>query len=72
MIDEERMTWKRQNINPGHENIVGLEPINSGKLWTKPHIDIGKVGRFQYGSLPDEYINTTRVERIEALDYPGE
>lgn len=68
LIDTIKMTWKRRNANAGHE---GLIPINEGFLLRfAPHVQIGRRAYLYFGVGPNDYIHTTHVDRIEALDYP--
>jgi len=71
LIDTNAMTWKRRNRQAGHEHVLGVDE-NEGKLYDVPEIRIGERACLQIGRGLHNYITTTRVDRIEALDYPDE
>ena len=61
-FDPVDLTWMRENKNPGHENIRGMEGITWGNLRTWPNITIGS------GILiedMDTWIQTTPVVSVE-------
>jgi hypothetical protein len=66
-FDSNAMTWQRINLNVGHEDILGYDQ-NKGELNAWPIFPIGEPLIFSAKGL-DTYIRTTRIERIELIDY---
>jgi len=62
LIDGVAMTWKRFNVNVGHEDIPGLGDINGGRLDQFPYIRIGESMGF---NTDKTWIRTTPVVLIE-------
>ena len=69
LIDTDKMTWQRRNPRTGHEAVGGWD-ANAGTLYDVPEVRIGERCDLQVGRGLADYIRTTRVARIEALDYP--
>lgn len=68
MIDDTAGTWKRRNVQPGHEDILGYDK-DAGTLDEFPDIYIGERA-FLY--TDGTCIRTTPVMRIELLDFNEE
>lgn len=65
-FDNEALTWKRENTNPGHETIKFMEERNEGSLASP----VGPVvGRRLVFFLPDDsWVTTTSVVSVEEVE----
>ena len=73
MIDESKMTWKRDGSNSDQDVVMGVDTMlgndgKSGTLYTLPLIQIGYRATIQIGRSYSDYITTTAVQRIELLE----
>lgn len=65
-FDNEALTWKRENTNPGHEKILFHEDGNDGRLASPVGPIVGQ--RLTFFLPGDDWIVTTAVVSVEETE----
>lgn len=63
LFDNEAMTWRRRNTNPGHEEILFMPGVSDGRLAAPVEPKVGH--RLTFFTDDHDWVTTTPVVTVE-------